>query len=67
MIKNKNLKSFAGSSLLEIKINQLKRIKDIDEIIVSSDSELMMSVAKKKNVKSMSFISMEIILTLLGL
>jgi CMP-N-acetylneuraminic acid synthetase len=51
-VKNKNLKSFAGSSLLEIKINQLKRIKDIDEIIVSSDSELMMSVAKKKNVTS---------------
>ena len=27
---NKNIKPFAGTSLLEIKINQLKRISDVD-------------------------------------
>tara|TARA_B100001094_G_scaffold332949_1_gene407492 strand:+ start:6709 stop:7359 length:651 start_codon:yes stop_codon:yes gene_type:complete len=44
---NKNIKPFAGSSLLEIKINQLKRIKGIKEICVNSDCEYMLDVASK--------------------
>ena len=31
-VKNKNLKLFAGTNLLEIKINQLKQINLIDDI-----------------------------------
>lgn len=49
-IKNKNIKPFADSNLLEIKINQLKRIKDIAFIVVSSDSKEMLEIAKKNDV-----------------
>ena len=44
-VKNKNIRSFFDSSLLEIKINQLKRIEEIDQIIVSSDSKIMLAKA----------------------
>lgn len=44
-IANKNMRPFAGSSLLEVKIEQLKRIKEIDSIIVSSDSQTMLDMA----------------------
>jgi len=46
-VKNKNIRPFAGSSLLEIKIEQLKKISEIDEIIVSSDSLEMLEIANK--------------------
>ena len=46
-VKNKNIKKFANSNLLEIKLKLLKKIKDIDEIVVSSDSVKMLNVAKK--------------------
>lgn len=49
-VKNKNIRKFGKTTLLEIKINQLKRIKDIDEIIVSSDCDKMLKLAKKLNV-----------------
>ena len=50
-IKNKNFKNFyKGKSLLEIKIHQLKKVKKIDEIIVSSDSINAERIAKKNNV-----------------
>ena len=39
-IKNKNFRKFYNNkSLLEIKIEQLKRVKLIDKIVVSSDSK----------------------------
>lgn len=44
-VKNKNIRKFSASNLLEIKIKQLKKINDIDEIIVSSDSDKMLSIA----------------------
>ena len=46
----KNLRSFAGSNLLEIKIENLKKVKSIDEIIVNTDSEEAIEIAKKLNV-----------------
>ena len=46
-IKNKNVKPFCESSLLEIKIQQAKRCSLIDEVVVSSDCEEMLQVAKK--------------------
>ena len=46
-VKNKNLKPFANSTLLDIKIETLKKVQGIDEIIVSSDSDEMLDVAKK--------------------
>lgn len=44
-VKNKNIKDFAGSNLLELKIKQLKEVKNIDEIVVSSDDEKMLEIA----------------------
>lgn len=49
-VKNKNTKPFASSSLLEIKIRQMLRIKalgHIDEVIVNSDSKAMLELATK--------------------
>jgi N-acylneuraminate cytidylyltransferase len=51
-VKNKNLKLFAGTNLLEIKINQLKQINLIDDIVVSSDCDKMLSIAKKHGIKT---------------
>lgn len=45
-VKNKNLRPFAGSSLLEVKINQLKRIKNLDGIIVNSNDDTMLNIAE---------------------
>ena len=50
-IKNKNIKPFADSNLLEIKINQLKKITKLDGIIVNSDSDEMLNVAKNLGVE----------------
>lgn len=50
-VKNKNIKNFANSNLLEIKIKQLKSVQLIDDIIVTSDCEEMLSIAKRHNVK----------------
>lgn len=44
---NKNLRPFAGSSLLEIKLNQLKRISLLDGIIVNSNDDTMLEIAKE--------------------
>ena len=49
-VKNKNIKAFAESNLLQIKINQLKSIQLIDNIIVSSDCDRMLSIAQNSGV-----------------
>ena len=51
-IPKKNLKSFCNSTLLDIKIDQLKTIKIIDEIIVNSDWDEALEIARKKNVST---------------
>lgn len=45
-LKNKNIAPFAGTNLLLYKIEQLKKVKEIDKIVVSSDSEKMLAMAK---------------------
>jgi len=45
-LKNKNIAPFAGTNLLVNKINQLKQVKEINRIVVSSDSNLMLSMAE---------------------
>jgi len=45
-VKNKNIRDFNNSTLLELKIQQLQKIEKIDEIIVNSNSEEMLSIAK---------------------
>ena len=50
-LKNKNFINFyKGKSLLEVKLQQLKKIKYIDKIVVSSDSKIAAKIAKKNGV-----------------
>ena len=49
-IRNKNFKNFAGSNLLEIKLKSLKKVNLINKIIVSTDSEIAIKIAKKYNI-----------------
>jgi len=46
-VKNKNIRPFAGSSLLEVKLQQLSRISNLDGIIVNSNDDTMLEIAKK--------------------
>lgn len=45
-VANKNLRPFAGSTLLELKLAQLKRIPHLDGIIVNSNDDTMLSIAR---------------------
>ena len=47
-MQNKNIRPFAGSSLLEIKLEQLLRIPNLDGIVVNSNDDSMLAIAKKK-------------------
>ncbi len=49
-LKNKNFKPFAGSTLLEVKLDQLKRVDGIDEIVVNTDAPRAIEIAKEKGV-----------------
>jgi len=46
-VSNKNLRSFAGSNLLELKLCQLKRISNLDGIVVNSNDEGMLQIAQE--------------------
>ena len=49
-LKNKNIAPFAVTNLLINKINQLKQVREISKIVVSSDSETMLAMAKANEV-----------------
>jgi N-acylneuraminate cytidylyltransferase len=49
-LKNKNVAPFAGTNLLINKITQLKRVSEINKIVVSSDSETMLKMAEQEGV-----------------
>jgi len=63
-VSNKNLRPFAGSNLLELKLCQLKRITNIDGIIVNSNDDGMLQIAQKHGCEAVkrdaSFASNEI-------
>ena len=46
-IPNKNITPFGDSNLLEMKLNILKEVPDIDEIIVNSDCDDMLAIGEK--------------------
>ena len=50
-LKNKNVAPFAGTNLLLYKLQQLKQVKEIDRIVVSSDSENMLAMASDVGVE----------------
>ena len=43
-LPNKNILPFGDSNLLQHKIEQLKKVKGLHEIIVSSDSDEMLAI-----------------------
>jgi CMP-N-acetylneuraminic acid synthetase len=49
-VQNKNIKPFANSSLLQIKIDTIKQLP-VDDIIINTDCEIAIEIAKKNNVK----------------
>lgn len=49
-VQNKNIRPFADSNLLEIKLNQLKKVSQLDEIIVNSDCDIMLDIASQMGV-----------------
>lgn len=46
-LKNKNVAPFAGTNLLLNKIEQLKKVPEIERIVVSSDSDMMLEMARE--------------------
>lgn len=50
-LKNKNILPFGESNLLIHKIRQLKKVDQLDGIIVSSDSDIMLDMAKSEGVE----------------
>lgn len=46
-VENKNIRSFAGDTILGIKLKQLKRISNIDEIYVNSNDDNMLNIARE--------------------
>ena len=48
-IKNKNLKKIKGKTLIEYTISEAKKSKLINDIYVSTDSNKIINIAKKKN------------------
>ena len=49
-VKNKNFREFAGKSLLEHKIDVVKNLP-VNEIIINTDSEYAIELAKKNGIK----------------
>lgn len=45
-VKNKNIRPFAGSTLLQVKLAQLKRIPLLDGIVVNSNDLTMLNMAR---------------------
>ncbi|OUU28801.1 MAG: hypothetical protein CBC04_00655 [Verrucomicrobia bacterium TMED44] len=51
-VPEKNIRKFHDTNLLELKLNVLTRCKQIDEIVVNSDSEEMLEIGRKFNVST---------------
>jgi N-acylneuraminate cytidylyltransferase len=49
-LKNKNVAPFAGTNLLLNKIEQLKKVPEVNKIVVTSDSDMMLQMAKNAGV-----------------
>jgi len=47
-LPNKNILPFGDSNLLVHKIRQLRHVKGLDRIVVSSDSDMMLEMAEKE-------------------
>lgn len=45
-VKNKNIRPFADSTLLEVKIRQMMRIPELDGVVVNSNDDEMLEIAR---------------------
>lgn len=50
-IKNKNLSKIGDTTLLEKAIHDCKKVKNIDDIVVSTDSKKIADIAEKREIK----------------
>ena len=48
-VKSKNLRKFADTNLLELKLSHLKKVKNFKKIIVSSESDKVLKIASNYN------------------
>lgn len=51
-VVNKNIRPFAGSTLLDLKLEQLKRIPNLDGIVVNSNDDTMLEMARSHGVET---------------
>ncbi len=51
-VANKNIRPFADSNLLTIKIKQLQRLKNLDGIVVNSNDDEMLDIARSLGVQA---------------
>lgn len=51
-VANKNIRPFADSTLLDIKLGQLKRIPMLDGIVVNSNDDTMLDIARSHGVET---------------
>lgn len=47
-VPNKNLRTFADTTLLELKIQTLLQVPEIDEIVVNTDSEEAIEIVNRR-------------------
>jgi CMP-N-acetylneuraminic acid synthetase len=46
-VQNKNIRPFANSNLLELKLKQLKRLSNLDGIVVNSNDDKMLKIGEE--------------------
>ena len=51
-VQNKNIRKFADTNLLELKLKVLKKVNGITQIIVSTDCDIAAEIALSLNVAS---------------
>tara|TARA_B100001057_G_scaffold175940_1_gene176593 strand:- start:985 stop:1626 length:642 start_codon:yes stop_codon:yes gene_type:complete len=51
-VPNKNIKLFGNSNLLQMKLDILKQVDGIDEIVVNSDCDKMLEIGRMNDVKT---------------
>ena len=51
-VPNKNIKPFGNSNLLQMKLDVLKQVDGIDEIVVNSDCDDMLDIGRANGVKT---------------
>lgn len=63
-VKDKNLRPFANTTLMENKINSLLQVPELDSIIVNTNSEEAIEIVKKKYVGGNGIVEKSIMLHL---